>query len=150
MSPVRKIGLNVHSVLSRYVSVHNEVYRFSFRKVLPIPGLFKAIDFRHLQSLLSGLIDELDACEQEIALVAENRSLAAAESACLPALRSFASALSATLDRLHYICRQLYERSQGSTAYTRRQFKADSQEYDALVQQYGAAAARLNPLFDVL
>ena len=50
-----------NAILDEYVAIHDAIFKFSWRKALPIPGLFKATDFgahvRDLDRLASKLAD---------------------------------------------------------------------------------------------
>ena len=39
------LAANVNDILSRYILIHDQIIKFSIRKLIPIPGLFKAIPF---------------------------------------------------------------------------------------------------------
>jgi len=55
---IRK-SLNVHNILTQYIEVHNDIFKSSLRRIIPIPGVFKAIDFGKYHGSLSKLTDEL-------------------------------------------------------------------------------------------
>src|SRR4051812_15539965 len=61
--------LAVHQILTQYLEVHDQVFAFSLRKIIPIPGLFQPINYaRATKQLneLSILLKELAGeCESE-------------------------------------------------------------------------------------
>ena len=51
--------IRANTILGEYVAIHDAIFKFSWRKTLPIPGLFKTTDFgshfRDLDRLASKL-----------------------------------------------------------------------------------------------
>lgn len=44
--------LHAYAILERYKTIHDQIFKFSWRKVIPISGLFKPIDYGlHLSDL---------------------------------------------------------------------------------------------------
>ena len=37
--------IRANAILREYVAIHDAIFKFSWRKTLPIPGIFKATDF---------------------------------------------------------------------------------------------------------
>lgn len=63
MQQITSLAYQVNDILSRYVVIHDAIFKSSIRKILPIPGLFKAIDYgshyHELDDLHSDLADIL-------------------------------------------------------------------------------------------
>ena len=55
------LAANVNDILSRYILIHDQIIKFSIRKLIPIPGLFKAIPFCTHENDLDALLGELAA-----------------------------------------------------------------------------------------
>lgn len=48
---IRK-SFDVRDILTQYTKIHNDIFKSSLRRIIPIPGVFKAIDFgKHYGSL---------------------------------------------------------------------------------------------------
>ena len=46
--------LLVDNLLSKYLRIHNDIFKFSLRKSIPIRGIFKATDYaNHFEELSS-------------------------------------------------------------------------------------------------
>ena len=45
MSGIPNEIYQVYSILNRYIVIHDAIFKFSLRKAIPIPGVFKAIDY---------------------------------------------------------------------------------------------------------
>ena len=54
------LAANVNDILSRYILIHDQIIKFSIRKLIPIPGLFKAIPFCTHENDLDALLGFLD------------------------------------------------------------------------------------------
>ena len=65
--------IRANAILCEYVTIHDAIFKFSWRKAIPIPGLFKATDFGAHFRNLSRLASELAAIS--LALKAETESL---------------------------------------------------------------------------
>lgn len=135
---ITKLILCVHDLLHRYIRVHDEIFKFSLRKIIPIPGIFKRIEYlQHFEDLyfileeLDGVLDQAEA-SSDIPMF-----LAAMLSTYLHALRE-------TILELREMCGRLYEKAQGSTTYSHEAYKQDLQHYEALVLRYKQAGADLN------
>lgn len=131
-------SLVVHNILDRYIQVHDDIFKFSLRKVIPIPGLFKPIDYKlHYESLyclkeeLEGFIINLDDSNDFAAI-----------------LKQYAQALMDTILFLREICGKLYEKSKDDLGlYSKQQYQNNIAAYQSLVQRYRALGLELNRYF---
>ena len=122
----------VNGILSRYVAIHDEIFSFSWRKIIPIPGLFKAIEYpRHrdeLGLLAAQLADVLDSPADE----------------CLPLVFGhYVDALLRTVIALRDLCSRLADKAEGDS-YPMAQYNSDVASYKALVNEYLQLGAVLN------
>ena len=92
-----------NAILGEYAAIHDAIFKFSWRKTLPIPGLFKATDFGAHFKDLDRLASKLAAISA--ALKTESGSLAGSH--------QYAAALLEAIQALREICRRFYEKSQG-------------------------------------
>ena len=53
--------IRANAIHREYVAIHGTIFKFSWRKTFPIPGLFKATDFQALFRDLGRLASELAA-----------------------------------------------------------------------------------------
>jgi hypothetical protein len=147
MQQVTLLAYQVNDILSRYIAVHDAIFKFSIRKLLPIPGLFKAIDYGSHYHELCNLHSELT---ETLATIAELRASGLASFSTGPfldVLAEYAFALSDAIGKLRDICDNLYRKSQGATDYSMSAYKRDVAAYDISVQRYIALGGRLNSLF---
>ena len=135
MSELPSEMYQVHAILERYVAIHDKIFRFSLRKAIPIPGLFKPIDygqhFKELDSLVSAL--------EQLAISTSNR-------AGVPIVfHQYVTALLRTMQFLRDMSRRLYDKTQGDLqSYTMGQYKSDVTAYERLVEEYGELGSTLN------
>ena len=127
--------IQAHAILGEYVAIHDAIFKFSWRKALPIPGLFKAIDygdhFRDLGRLASKLAS--------ISLTLK------AESGSLEVFHQYTAALLEAVQALREICGRLYEKSQGDLSkYSMAEYNANVKTYEGLVNKYQALGVTLN------
>jgi hypothetical protein len=125
----------VRAILGKYIAIHDAIFKFSWRKALPIPGLFKAIDygahFRDLGRLASKL--------------AAISSALKAESGSLEVLHQYTAALLEAVQALREICGRFYEKSQGDVSkYPMAEYNANLKTYEGLMNKCQALGVALN------
>ena len=131
-------AVEVHEVLTRYIQIHNDVFKSSIQRVIPIPGIFQSMDYGKHHSDLTELTNELEA------LI----SGAVSDDEFAGALREYAQALFQTISSLRDICGKLYEKSQGDlNSYPKSQYEADLAKYHSYERTYQALGERLNQYF---
>ncbi len=117
----------VHEILDRYVAIHDKIFKFSLRKAIPIPGIFKAIDYgQHVRDL-----DSLASALDQIAISTNNRNE-------VPVVfKEYITALLKTIKFLRDMCEHLHGKAEGDLrSYKMNQYKADVKEYEELVNKY--------------
>lgn len=135
MSDLIQKAVEVHEVLTRYIQIHNDLFKPSIRRIIPIPGIFQSIDYGKHYDSLTALTNDL---ESIISGVAVNDDFAGA-------LREYAQALFQTISSLREICRKLYEKSQGDmNSYLKGQYESDLAEYHSYERTYQILGEHLN------
>ena len=143
-----ELSWNVNDLLSQYVAIHDDIFKTSIRHAIPIPGIFKAIDFgAHLRKI-ENIIPELENCDSKIKLVVEN--LSGQEREYLDLLSQYVGALIETVNRLKIVVSALYAKSQSfvNSNYDWKNYKSDLAKYEQSVQDYLVIGGRLNELFE--
>ena len=115
------------------------MFKFSWRKALPIPGLFKATDFgahvRDLDRLASKLADISAALK--------------AESGALEGSHQYMAAVLEAIQALREICRRFYEKSQSDVnKYPMAEYNANLKDYEALLNKCQVLVMALNQRID--
>ena len=125
----------VNAILPDYISIHDKIFKPSFRKSIRIPGLFKSIDFEQLSDDLEILANELT----EIVISNELEDLEEHPSV----FREYTTALLRTIQALRLLCIRLYGKSVG-TSYSREEYSSDVSAYQNLVVEYQAIGSKLD------
>jgi hypothetical protein len=124
-----------NAILGEYVAIHDAIFKFSWRKTLPIPGLFKATDFGAHFKDLDRLASKLTAISA--ALKTEPGSLEVS--------RQYTAALLEAIQALRDICRRFYEKSQGDLSkYPMAEYNANLKTYEGLMNKCQELGVALN------
>lgn len=135
MVPVPDEMLEVHAILSQYVAVHDEIFKFSWRKLLPIPGIFKPIDYGRHHSQLASMSTRLERVLESLRRISDAPAI----------FPVYVAALLDTVAHLRDMCQNLYEKSQGDTInYSREAYQRDVDKYHELVNAYRSLGVQVN------
>ncbi|MSO70571.1 MAG: hypothetical protein EXQ88_00900 [Alphaproteobacteria bacterium] len=124
---------DAHNILTAYVKVHDAIFKFSIRKVLPIPGLFQKIDYESHVAKLTILASDLERVGKSADFYQQP-----------PVFLEFVLALLSTILHLRDICIQMVAKIQGIGDYPMAKYKRDFEAYKALVNRYASLGATLN------
>jgi len=127
--------IQANAILREYVAIHDAIFKISWLKALPIPGLFKATDFgAHFRNL--------DRLASKLAAIS---STLKAESGSLEGSHQYTAALLETIHALREICRRFDEKSQGNLSkYPMAEYNADLKTYEGLVNKCQELGVALN------
>ena len=127
--------IRTNTILREYVAIHDAIFKFSWRKALPIPGLFKATDFGvHFR--------DLDRLAAKLAAIS---SALKTESGSLESSHQYTAALLETIQALREICRRFHEKSQGNLSkYPMAEYNANLKAYEGLVNKCQELGVALN------
>lgn len=142
-----ELSWNVNNLLSQYIAIHDDVFETSIRNIIPIPGIFKAIDFGAYLQKTENIIPELENCDSKIKFLADNFS--GEEREYLDLLSKYVGALIETVSCLKVVLGALYAKSQSfiNSNYDWSNYKIDLAKYEQSVQDYLVVGGRLNDLF---
>jgi len=125
--------IQANAILGEYVAIHDAIFKFSWRKTLPIPGIFKATDFGAHFRELGRLASELAAISS--ALKAES----------LEGSHEYTAALLEAVQALREICGRFYEKSQGDLGkYPMAEYNANLKTYEGLMNRCQKLGGALN------
>jgi hypothetical protein len=127
--------IRANTILGVYVTIHDAIFKFSWRKTLPIPGIFKTTDFGAHFRELGRLASELAAISS--ALKAEAESLEGSH--------EYTAALLEAVQALREICGRFYEKSQGDLGkYPMAEYNANLKTYEGLMNRCQKLGGALN------
>lgn len=126
--------IRANAILGEYVAIHDAIFKFSWRKTLPIPGIFKATDFgthfRDLNRMASKLFDISSALK--------------AESGPSESYQYMVALLEA-IQALGEICKRFHEKSQGDLSkYPMAEYNANLKTYESLMNKCQELGVALN------
>jgi hypothetical protein len=127
--------------------VHDNIFKFSLRKFLPIPGLFKAINYCKHEITLSGSENQLQLSSQSARQTMSCEGLSSAEREFLQALHEYGDALRDSVHRLREISAALCHKSRGAMDYSVSMYNRDTAAYNDSVMRYTALGEQLNSLY---
>jgi len=135
MPDLPKELIRTNAILGEYVAIHDAIFKFSWRKTLPIPGLFRTTDF-------GAHFKDLDRLASK--LVAISAALKT-ESEALEGSHQYTEALLETIQALREICRRFHEQSQGGhRKYPMAEYNANRKTYEALINKCQELGVALN------
>lgn len=142
------VSWRVNDLLSKYVGIHNKTFKTSIRHTIPIPGIFKAIDFGALEQEAVSLLPKFQNCKAEIDELLPN--CGNTEKQYLKLLSSYMEALINTVNYFVVVLSALYAKSQSfvNSDYDWKNYKSDLAKYERSVQEYQVIGAKLNELFE--
>ena len=127
--------IRANAILREYVVIHDAIFKFSWRKTVPIPGIFKATDFGAHFGDLGRLASELAALS----------SVLKAESGSLEGSQQYTAALLEAVQALREICGRFYEKSRGDLSkYPMAEYNANLKTYEDLMNKCQELGAALN------
>jgi hypothetical protein len=127
--------IRANTILGEYAAIHDTIFKFSWRKTLPIPGLFKTTDY-------GSHFKDLDRLASKLAAISARLK---AESGALEGSHQYTAALLETIQALREICRRFYEQSQGNfSKYPMAEYNANLKTYESLVNKCQELGVALN------
>jgi len=142
---LNNIATEINRLLSEYIEIHNEVFKFSWRKIIPIPFIFKAIDFKGLQSKAGKILITLENSNE---LIAQLLTKVSSDQSCFAHfLSEYCLALIETVSIFEKMLFQLYLKSQNSGDYSLSEHNKLSKGYEEAVRKYYSMGNRLNELY---
>jgi hypothetical protein len=136
----KQLSIAVNKVLDGYIMVHNDIFGFSFRKIIPILGIFKAIDYESCYKKLDFLQGKLNDLLTDIPEHTEYFAL----------LKEYSTALLNTILWLQNICEKFTNKINGKGDYSKGEYNEDMDTYNHSVNNYRSLGLRLNNLYKEL
>ncbi len=136
----KELSKEINRILNGYVFVHDEIFKFSLRKIIPLPGIFKPINYESHYKKLDFLQNKLS---QIIKDIPENTDF-------FRLLKEYAESLLNTILWLQNICEKFSNRLSGVKNYPKSEYDKDMQTYNHSVNAYRNLGIRLNKLYKEL
>ena len=148
ISELKFVAVEIDRLLRRYVAIHDVIFKFSWRKIIPLPFIFKPIDFSSLNSRLRELLSELKDYTQEVSSLLEVTK--EQESHFGTVLLTYCKALIQTISLLEEITYLLALKSNGSNKYNLKEHHEKCDLYNKSVSRYVSIGNQMNDLYQRL
>lgn len=109
-----ELAKRVNQVLSQYIVIHDDIFGFSIRKIIPIPGIFKVVDYAGYMASLSTMSGQLNQIGESIDSFLEREPGSSPTASFLAALKEYSNALSQTIGLLNTVCYKLHLKNENS------------------------------------
>jgi len=96
-----EMSLNVNNLLLQYVAIHNDVFKTSIRRIIPLPFIFNTIDFEGHHGKAENILSQLEEANASIGKILCEYD--AVEREYLELLSQYVTALIETVKRLKTI-----------------------------------------------
>lgn len=144
IEPLANLSERAALALDQYVRVHDEFFRFSFRRVLPVPAVFAAIDFETCAAELDTVSRDLVNIQEEAASFRTTNPPEESIEPFLSTLQQYLPALSRSTELLRSICLRLALKAQRTSTYGWGEYRRDLAHYRASVDEYVRIGVHLN------
>lgn len=136
-------------IYSKYEQLHQQGFQTLWWRSMPIPFLFKPINFEKLSTELGKLSSIMDKKIAEIQLLAEDKSATDIEFRFAQGLLKYCESINISINLLQKICRRLFEKSKGSRGelYSMSDYKSDLNTYHESVKTQKGFGYALNNLY---
>lgn len=143
-----ELSLDINFLLSQYINIHDDVFKPSIRRLIPIPGIFKSIDFDANLKKIENINIRLEYCCNKIYFLTDDANKK--EQEYLELLSNYVNVLIKTISYLKIIVEELCSKSQGSSNsnYKLNDYNNDIAKYNQLVQDYTKIGKYLNASFE--
>jgi hypothetical protein len=142
---LKLIAVQVDGLLSRYIEINDAIFKFSWRKIIPLPFVFKPIDFGQLHYLAGEILSQLFVCDQQLRMLRED--LTENEGLFADCLSEYCSTLIETVSLLKGITYQLNLKSERPEEYSLTEYQLQSRLYHDAVDKYTAMGDQLDELY---
>jgi hypothetical protein len=136
-------AVKINSILSSYIKIHDEMFKISLNRLIPIDGYFERVDFSaHLKNL-EKISQELNQIENEIAKTKE-KSVNELPLNFAKRLEQYSIALRQTVNHLKMISKGLHEKTKKPNHYEMKKYLDDMDKYQSLIDNYTKLGEEMN------
>lgn len=147
LDKARAIAVKVNDVITDYIRVHDDVFTVSARRIIPIPGVFEAIDFKSHVYRLRKHLQALASVDGEIETLLGQGVRDSKVRSFVLRLKDYNLALSRTLVYFEAISQNLYKKSRNPTHYSWDTYNKDFDTYQESIDEYRRLGVALNEAY---
>ena len=144
------LAVKVNNVLTEYIKVHNDIFKVSAKRIVPIPGVFEAIDFQSHVSRLRKQRQTLASVDGDIATWLRQGIKDIRVRAFVSLLKDYNQALLKTLSQFEEISQNLYQKSQNPNHYSWDTYNKELDAYQESIGEYKRLGSKLNEAYQRL
>jgi len=142
---LRQVGISINNILTRYIQIHDAIFKFSLKKILPLPFVFKKIDFENLFLDTKDLLGELTEIKLKLSesnlLDIKNQKF---YNTIIPYVENFRQ----ILQLLSYIALSLSKKINDPKSYQFSEYQKSITEYNKLRVLHNKMGQFLNIIID--
>ncbi len=144
------LAVTVNNVLTEYIKVHNDIFKVSAKRIVPIPGVFEAIDFQSHVSRLRKQRQTLASVDGDIATWLRQGIKDIRVRAFVSLLKDYNQALLKALSQFEEISQNLYQKSQNPNHYSWDTYNKELDAYQESIGEYKRLGSKLNEAYQRL
>lgn len=142
---LRQTGISINNILSRYIQIHDALFKFSLKKFLPIPFMFKKIDYESLYLDIAEILKDLTEIKLKLTeaklLDKKNQEV---YGTIIPYVENFRQ----TVQLLSYITLSLSKKINDPKSYQFSKYQKSIAEYNELRNLHNKMGQNLNIVFN--
>jgi hypothetical protein len=144
MSSLIAIARNLNDSLTDYTNIHDEIFKKSIRKTIPIPFLFKAINFQELGVKLQDIHNDLSRYKTQ---VNDIRQSGDEDKNKCNVFIEYVGKLMYAVQLLQSITHNLLLKSEGNNGYKLADHTELVERYEKAVDEYYVLGDKMNSVF---
>jgi len=149
-SELLQIAADANRLLTSYISIHDAMFKFNWKHVIPLPFIFKPIDYPRLQGQAIAVLCQLRDCElglKNLKLKFNSLNVPEQETHFLHFLSEYVLALLETLLRFETMLNELRKKAEDPSSYKYSEYRRHLKRYQEAVAGYHSMGGRLNELY---
>lgn len=144
MSSLIAIARNLNDSLTDYTTIHDEIFKRSLRKTIPLPFIFKAINFQDLEYRLQSIHNDLSRYKTQVNDIRQSES---EDTNKCNIFIEYVEKLMYAVQLLQGITHNLLMKSQGDNSYKLSERNELVKRYEKAVDAYYALGDKMNSVF---
>ncbi|GGF76695.1 hypothetical protein GCM10010912_22260 [Paenibacillus albidus] len=144
MSSLIVIARNLNDSLTDYTTIHDGIFKKTLRKTVPIPFLFKAINFQELEQKLQTVHNDLSRYKTQVNDIRQSGS---EDINKCNIFIEYVDKLIYAVQLLQGITRNLFLKSQGDNTYKLSEHTELVKRYETAVDAYYSLGDKMNSVF---
>jgi hypothetical protein len=144
MSSLISVARNLNDSLTDYLNIHDEIFKKTLRKTIPVPLLFKAINFHELEQRLLSIHDDLSRYKAQVNDIKQSAN---EEASKCNIFLEYLDKLMYAVQLLQGISHNLLLKSQGDNKYKLNDHAELVKRYEKAVDAYYSLGDRMNSVF---